>query len=86
MRAQHGFLGHCQGQSQWTSEDLRQEPSKGGRTLGQGQGLLLDVATYGQWFGGQEGGMLPMFFLPKHTFCTQVPIQSHTCTQHSQHI
>lgn len=47
--AQHGFLGLCQGQSQWASEDLRQEPPKGGRTLGQGQGLLLDVAT---WFWG----------------------------------
>lgn len=49
-RGPEWLLGALPGQSQWTSEDLRQEPPKGGRTLGQGQGLLLDVATYDQWF------------------------------------
>lgn len=39
------LLGHCLGLSQWTSEDFRQEPPKGRRTPGQGQGLLLGVAT-----------------------------------------
>lgn len=46
--AQHGFLGHCLGLLQWDSEDLRQEPPKGGSTLGQGQGLLLEVANCDQ--------------------------------------
>lgn len=30
-------------------EFLRQEPPKGGRTLGEGQSLLSDVATCEQW-------------------------------------
>lgn len=48
MGAQHGFLGHSLGLSQWNSEDLRQEPPKDGRTLGKGQGLLSDMATCSQ--------------------------------------
>lgn len=65
MGAQHGFLRCCPGLSQWESEDLRQEPSKGGRTRGQGQGLLLDVAavTNGLWSGRRH---LPVFFRLQH--------------------
>lgn len=59
--AQHGFLGHCPDLSQWTSEDLGQEPLKGGRTLGQEQVLLLDVATYDQC---PEGTCYPCSFSP----------------------
>lgn len=79
MGAQHGFLGHCLGLSLWTSEDFRQEPPKGGRTRGQGQGLLLDVATY-EMVWGPRGVILPMFLLPKHTSYTQLAFQSHRDT------
>lgn len=79
MGAQHGFLGHCQGQSQWASEDLRQEPPKGGRTLGQGQGLLLDVATHDQWFWGHKGASyLCSFSLSTHS--------AHNCLFRATHM
>lgn len=77
------LLGALPGSSQWTCEDLRQEPPKVGRTLGQGQGLLLDVAICDQWFWDQEEASYPYFFLSKSSFCIQLPFQSHVYAHNS---
>lgn len=59
------LLGALPGSVPVTSKDLRQEPPKGVRTLGQGQGLLLDAATCDQWFWGREGASHPCSFSPR---------------------
>lgn len=59
------LLGALPGSVPVACEDRRQEPPKGGRTLGQGQGLLLDAAICGQWFWGQEEASYPYFFSPR---------------------
>lgn len=72
------LLGAPPGSVPVTSKDLRQEPPKGARTLGQGQGLLLDVATCDQWFWGQEGHLTHVLSPPR-AHC------AHDCPRRATH-